>query len=206
MRKTSILFVLLFNGLLGKHYQVDFQSDEFKQRWKGVLNQIGDDAVAVVQCFPLSNGFIMPRQTNAVYYVSGIETPHSYILLDGRNKKVTLYMPPTNKKLEKSEGKVLSASDGALIMKLVGVDQVKSTNDMKNNFTPNLKRDNVIYTMFSPADGQGQSLYYLEAAIASIARDYWDGRPSTESKFVEHLRSRNTRIAITDLTLLIDRL
>jgi len=31
MRKTSILFVLLFNGLLGQHYQVDFQPDEFKQ-------------------------------------------------------------------------------------------------------------------------------------------------------------------------------
>jgi len=76
MRKTSILFVLLFNGLLGQHYQVDFQPDEFKQRWTGVLNQIGDDAVAVVQGFPLSNGFIMPRQTNAFYYLSGI--PISY--------------------------------------------------------------------------------------------------------------------------------
>jgi len=115
-------------------------------------------------------------------------------------------MPPTNKKLEKSEGKVLSASDGALIMKLVGVDQVKSTNDMKNNFPPNLKRDNVIYTMFSPAEGQGQSRYELEAANASIARDYWDGRSSRESKLVEHLRSRNPRIAIKDLTFVIDSL
>ena len=40
MRKTSILFVLLFNGLLGQHYQVDFQPDEFKQRWTGVLNPV----------------------------------------------------------------------------------------------------------------------------------------------------------------------
>ena len=115
MRKTLILFVLLFNGLFGQHYQVDFLPDEFKKRWAGVFNQIGDDAVAVVQGFPLSNGFIMPRQTNAFYYLSGLETPHSYILLDGRNKKVTLYMPPKNERLERSEGRILNAEDIKLI-------------------------------------------------------------------------------------------
>ena len=97
----------------------------------------------------------MPRQTNAFYYLSGIETPHSYLVLDGRSKQATLYMPPANKKLEKSEGKVLSSNDGPLIKKLVGVDQVKSTNDMKNNFPPNLKRSDILYTIH-PSEGQGQ--------------------------------------------------
>ena len=130
-----ITALLAFPSIFGQHnYQTDFPPDEFKNRWEGVFRQIGDNGIAILQGFPQPNGYIMPRQTNAFYYLSGIETPHAYLVLDGRNKKVTLYMPPTNKKLEKSEGKVLSASDGALIMKLVGVDQVKSTNDMKNNF------------------------------------------------------------------------
>jgi len=205
-----IYLILIFFGLhpvYSQHnYQTDFPPEEFKSRWEGVFEKIGDNGIAIIQGFPQPNGYIMPRQTNAFYYLSGIETPHSYLVLDGRSKQVTLYMPPANKKLEKSEGKVLSSNDGPLIKKLVGVDQVKSTSDMKNNFPPNLKRSDILYTMFTPAEGQGQSRYELEVANASIAKDYWDGRSSRESRLVELLRNRNPRNEVRDLTSVIDGL
>src|SRR5438034_10585108 len=34
----------------------------------------------------------------------------------------------------------------------------------------------VIYTLFTPAEGSAQSRFELQAANASIALDYWDGR------------------------------
>ena len=206
MRKTCILFLISFSVLLSQNYQVDFPPEEFKKRWEGVFDQIGDDAVAIVQGFALSNGFIMPRQTNAFYYLSGIETPHAYILLDGRDKKVTLYMPPRNVRLERSEGRILNANDGKLIKKLVGVDAVRSTDEMRENFPPDLKQGNTIYTMFTPAEGQGQSRYELEVANASIAADAWDGRISREGRFVQLLRTRNRRNVVKDLTTIIDNL
>ncbi len=207
MKKALIIFTLLFYGaLFSQHYQQDFPPEEFKKRWSGVLSKIGNDAVAVVQGFPLSNGFIMPRQTNAFYYLSGIETPHSYILIDGRNKKVTLYMPPRNERLERSEGRVLNADDEKLIKKLVGVDQVRSTDEMRMNFPPDLKRSTIIYTMFTPAEGQGQSRYELEVANASIAADPWDGRISREGRFVQLLRTHNRNNNVKDLTPIIDAL
>ena len=206
MRKTCILFLISFSVLLSQNYQVDFPPEEFKKRWEGVFDQIGDDAVAIVQGFALSNGFIIPRQTNAFYYLSGIETPHAYILLDGRDKKVTLYMPPRNVRLERSEGRILNANDGKLIKKLVGVDAVRSTDEMRENFPPDLKQGNTIYTMFTPAEGQGQSRYELEVANASIAADAWDGRISREGRFVQLLRTRNRRNVVKDLTAIIDNL
>ena len=206
MRKTCILFLISFSVLLSQNYQVDFPPEEFKKRWEGVFDQIGDDAVAIVQGFALSNGFIMPRQTNAFYYLSGIETPHAYILLDGRDKKITLYMPPRNVRLERSEGRILNANDGKLIKKLVGVDAVRSTDEMRENFPPDLKQGNTIYTMFTPAEGQGQSRYELEVANASIAADAWDGRISREGRFVQLLRTRNRRNVVKDLTTMIDSL
>ena len=206
MRKTCILFLISFSVLLSQDYQVDFPPEEFKKRWEGVFDQIGDDAVAIVQGFALSNGFIIPRQTNAFYYLSGIETPHAYILLDGRDKKVTLYMPPRNVRLERSEGRILNANDGKLIKKLVGVDAVRSTDEMRENFPPDLKQGNTIYTMFTPAEGQGQSRYELEVANASIAADAWDGRISREGRFVQLLRTRNRRNVVKDLTTMIDNL
>ena len=206
MRKQSVFLLIVFSGLWSQHYQVDFPPEEFKARWKGVFEQIGDEAVAVVQGFPLSNGFIMPRQTNTFYYLSGIETPHAYILLDGRDKKVTLYMPPRNERLERSEGRILNADDEILIKKLVGVDAVFSTDDMRENFPPGLDRGTVIYTMFTPAEGQGQSRYELEVANASIAADPWDGRVSREGRLVQLLRTRNRRNDVKDLTPIIDNL
>ena len=206
MKKLSVFLVIVFSGLWSQHYQVDFPPEEFKARWKGVFEQIGDEAVAVVQGFPLSNGFIMPRQTNTFYYLSGIETPHAYILLDGRDKKVTLYMPPRNERLERSEGRILNADDEILIKKLVGVDAVFSTDDMRENFPPGLDRGTVIYTMFTPAEGQGQSRYELEVANASIAADPWDGRVSREGRLVQLLRTRNRRNEVKDLTPIIDNL
>ena len=206
MRKQSVFLLIVFSGLWSQHYQVDFPPEEFKARWKGVFEQIGDEAVAVVQGFPLSNGFIMPRQTNTFYYLSGIETPHAYILLDGRDKKVTLYMPPRNERLERSEGRILNADDEILIKKLVGVDAVFSTDDMRENFPPGLDRGTVIYTMFTPAEGQGQSRYELEVANALIAADPWDGRVSREGRLVQLLRTRNRRNEVKDLTPIIDNL
>ena len=206
MIKRSIIFLLLLNLAWSQHYQIDFPPSEFKKRWEGVFSQIGNKSVAIVQGFPLSNGFIMPRQTNAFYYLSGIETPHAYIMLDGRNNKVTLYMPPKNERLERSEGRILNAEDKKLIKKLIGVDDVLSTNEMRENFPPNLKSDITIYTMFTPAEGQGQSRYELEVANASIAADPWDGRISREGRLVQLLKTRNRRNQVKDLTPIIDNL
>jgi Xaa-Pro aminopeptidase len=206
MRKLYFIITIFCSLLWSQHYQVDFPSEEFRQRWNGVFNQIGDDAIAVVQGIPLTNGFIMPRQSNAFYYLCGIESPHAYILLDGRNKKVTLYMPPKNERLERSEGRILNAEDKRLIKKLVGVDFVKSTGDMFENFPPDLKRSTIIYTMFTPAEGQGQSRYELEVANASIASDPWDGRISRESRFSQLLKLRNRHNEVKDLTPIIDGL
>ncbi|MBT5440700.1 MAG: M24 family metallopeptidase, partial [Candidatus Marinimicrobia bacterium] len=107
---------------------------------------------------------------------------------------------------ERSEGRVLNADDGKLIKKLVGVDQVRSTDEMRMNFPPDLKRSTTIYTMFTPAEGQGQSRYELEVANASIAADPWDGRISREGRFVQLLRTHNRNNNVKDLTPIIDDL
>ena len=49
--------------------------------------------MAVVQGVSLTPGFTMPRQSNEFYYLCGLETPHSYLLLDGRSRKATLLVP-----------------------------------------------------------------------------------------------------------------
>ena len=185
-------------------YQPDFPPSEFRGRWNLVFDKIGAGAAAIVQGVPLTNGFSMPRQSNEFYYLTGIETPHSYLLLDGRNRKSTLYLPPRNARLERSEGKTLSFDDAARVKQLTGADEVASTEAMRGDWLTQLPR--TIYTLLSPAEGNTQSRHELENANAAIASDYWDGRLPREAVFANLMGARNPRAKVVDLTPVLDQL
>ncbi len=189
-------------------YQNDFPPAEFKARWQKVFDQIGSEAVAVMQGTPLTNGFSMPRQTNEFYYLCGIETPHSYLLLDGRNKKVTLYLPPRNPRLERSEGKVLSAEDSPQVKQLTGVDEVLSTDAIRGDWFGQLTggAPRTVYTLLTPAEGNSQSRFELQNANASIATDYWDGRLPREAVFGNLIKARYPRATVLDITPILDEM
>ncbi len=189
-------------------YQKNFPPEEFKARWEKLLDGIGNNAIAIVQGAPLTNGFNFPRQSNEFYYLCGVETPHSYLLLDGRSRKVTLLLPPRNEALERSEGRVLSAADADLAKELTGADAVLSTEAMTNDWMGKLlgRPAPAIYALFTPAEGSAQSRYELQTANASIAADYWDGRVSREAQFIQLLRTRFPRADVRDLTTLIDQM
>src|SRR5262245_38555688 len=173
-------------------YQADFPPEEFRARWNTVFERIGDEAVAIVQGVPKANGFLVPRQSNEFYHLCGIATPHAYLVLDGRDRKVTLLLPPRDERLERAEGKVLSAEDAELVKRLTGVDEVTSTMVMNDEWTRGLMLAprTVVFTPFAPAEGNAQSRGELMSANAAIARNYWDGRPPREARLVQLLKAR----------------
>jgi Xaa-Pro aminopeptidase len=189
-------------------YQADFPPEEFRVRWEKVFERIGGKSVAVVTGMTQGEGFGFPRQTNDFYYLCGIETPGSYILLDGRSRTATLYLPPRNARLEAAEGKVLSADDGELVRKLTGADRVASTDAMRDDWLGRLPEGlpESLYTPFSPAEGSEAQRYELVAAHAAVAADHWDGRVPREARFAELVRARYPRVKVQDLTPALDEL
>jgi len=189
-------------------HQTDFPAEEFQARWAKLFEKIGDKAVAVLQGMPQTNGFLMPRQTNEFYYLCGVETPGAYLLLDGRKRKVTLYLPPRNARLESAEGKVLSADDAELARRITGADVVLSTDVMKNDWLAGLEGGvpKEIFALFSPPEGSEQSRYELLASDTAIAADYWDGRVPRQAHFVDLLRARYPRAKVSDLTQVLDEM
>ena len=193
-----------------QHYQSDFPPEEFRARWKLIFDRIGDQAVAAVQGVPMTNGYQLPRQHNSFYYLSGIETPGSYIVLDGRTRRVTLYLPPRNAALEAAEGKVLSADDAELVRKLTGADEVLSTATMtENNWpigaaggrgggggrgAPAGPRVQAIYAEFEPPEAYAQSRGELRTGDRSILNDPFDGRFARQQQFVARLTGRAPEI------------
>src|SRR5262245_55815313 len=91
-------------------FTTDFPPAEFAARRARVYAAIGD-GLALVQGAPSPPGYTRFRQSNEFYYLSGIEVPHAYLLLDGASSQAALYLPHRNTARERSEGKVLSAED-----------------------------------------------------------------------------------------------
>lgn len=201
------------------HYQADFPPDEFKARWERIYDRIGSGAIAVVQGVGATPGFIFPRQNNEFYYLSGIETPGSYIVLDGRTRTATLYLPSANRALERAEGVVLSAGTPELVMRLTGVDRVLSVDAMRQGWPPPATGATaaagggrgagagtpVIYTPFAPAENYAMSRGEARSAARAQVNDYWDGRPARELNLVQLLQAR-LGAEVRDLSPILDEL
>jgi Xaa-Pro aminopeptidase len=203
-----------------QHYQSDFPPEEWRARWQAVYDRIGDNAVAVVQGMPQTDGYQFPRQLNSFYYLSGIETAGAYLRLDGRKRLATLYLPLRNERLERAEGKVLSADDAELVKRLTGADEVQPVDAMARDNWPlgvpppppagaapaPPREPAAIYAEFAPAEGAEQSRGELQGAETARALDFWDGGVSRQRRFVELLRVRQPRSEVRDLNPILDEL
>jgi len=189
-------------------YQADFPAEEFVQRRARVMDAIGPEAIALVQGAPGVDGFKVFRQSNEFYYLTGLETPHAYLVLDGRTRRTTLYLTPRNEALERSTGSMWSAEDAAEVTRLTGVDAVAPVALLsRQTFNAMLRPPRPrLYVPFSPAEGEVQSRDELLSHQAGVAGDPWDGRPSREAHFLRLLEERYPALERRDLTPILDTL
>lgn len=184
----------------------DFPPEEFAQRRAGVYGAIGESGIAVVQGAPSPSGYTRFRQSNELYYLCGIESPHAYLLLDGGARRASLYLPHRNEGRERNEGKMLSAEDSDLVKKLSGVDAVFATDLLAEHLTRYARGTRTLFTPFSPAEGFAMSRDLALRAVADRAADPWDGTPSREGQFVQMVRGRFPQIDVKDLSPMLDNL
>jgi Xaa-Pro aminopeptidase len=107
------------------HYQADFTVAELTARRARLYDAVGAQGIAIVQGASGVPGFSVFRQSNDFYYLSGVESAHAYLLVNGRTRTTTLYLPHRDDARERSEGKSLSAEDTTLVMRLTGIDRVR---------------------------------------------------------------------------------
>src|SRR4028119_559115 len=89
-------------------FTTDFPPEEFAQRRAKIYDEIGSGKIALVQGAPSPAGFTRFRQSNEFYYLCGVESPHAYLLLDGRRRPAVLTGRHARAGRESVEGKVLA--------------------------------------------------------------------------------------------------
>jgi Xaa-Pro aminopeptidase len=191
------------------YYQADFPKEEFAERRAKLFDKIGNNAVALVQGAKGTADFNVFRQSNEFYYLCGVESPHAYILLDGRNRRTTIYLPHRDADRERNEGKLLSAEDVDLIKQLTGIDQVRSLEQLSQDLVgKGLLRPPaaLLYTPLSPSETGTDSRDELLNEQARVSSNPWDGAPSREARFRELLNLRVPQFDVRDLSPILDGL
>ena len=214
MKKTVIMLLqltLFAAGLLAQeapYFTRDFPPEEFAARRARVYDVIGSLALALVQGAPSPVGYVRFRQSNEFYYLCGVETPHAYLLLDGAQRRATLYLPHRNEGRERNEGKMLSPEEAALVKQLTGIDAVYGVDLLSEHLVRSARSMTMpsIFTPFSPAEGFAVSRDLALRKIADAVADPFDGELPREGRFIQLLQVRFPQFQIKDLTPTFDNL
>ena len=206
----TLILLSVFNVAVAQdnhHYQTDFSKEEFALRRSKIFDAIGNNAIALIQGASGLPGFSVFRQSNTFYYLTGLESPHAYVLLNGKNRQATVYLPHRDVATESNQGKVLSAEDIELVKQLAGVEQVKGIEFLSADLIgTGLIRPPapLLYAEFSPAENGNDSRDELLYAQARTSSDPWDGQPAREALFIQKLRERVPQFEIRDLSPILD--
>src|SRR6266850_2815218 len=100
--------------------------EEFAQRRARVMQQIGD-GIAIIQGTTETANTLKFRQNNQFFYLTGVEVPRAILLVDGRAKQSTLFLPARNERKENTEGPVLVPGPDAV--QLTGIESVRVRDD-----------------------------------------------------------------------------
>lgn len=180
--------------------------DEYRQRRERVLAAIGsssgEDSVVVLQGAPKETAHARFRQFNDVMYLCPIETPHAYLVLDGRDGSSHLFFPYQSPLRREREGVLLSASGSDEAVRATGVDAVHGIDELSSY----LEHVTLLYTPFRVGEGATQSWDTLQRAQQEGVSDPWDGRPDRMRWFVKLLRERCPAAELRDLAPVLDAL
>jgi len=182
-------------------FEPAFPPVEYGERRGRIFDAIGE-ASAIIQGAAPVRGYDVFRQTNDVLYVTGIEIPQIFILLDGEARKTRLYIKSRGDKAADSEGAILGAEDAEQLVGMFGVDEVCPTEML----AAHLKDVKVLYTPHAPADGPQSARDTLRHSNSLRAADFWTPEIAREFLFIGRIRSLYPRMEVRDLTPILDKL
>ncbi|WP_421773470.1 aminopeptidase P N-terminal domain-containing protein [Gracilimonas sp.] len=185
-----------------------FTPEEFSERRNKVYDAIGQDGIAILQGAPSPVGYLDFRQNNEFYYLSGIESPDAYLILNGQSREATIYLYNRKERREYGEGKILSFEDADLVKELSGIENVGSYSDLLNDLK-SLNESTKISTAFtphSPYEEVAMTRSMANRHIVDMKANPLDTRLSRHQNFIQEVREIAPDLKVKDLDPIIDEL
>src|SRR5947209_1592232 len=84
---------------------------EFRRRREQLLARLQPGALVILRGARPGRESRRFRQSNEFYYLTGLETPGAYAVIDSTGGETMLYLPHRDEKRERGEGRLLAAED-----------------------------------------------------------------------------------------------
>jgi Xaa-Pro aminopeptidase len=175
---------------------------EFAAHRAAVMTRIGD-GVAIVTGANDRPDYEKFKQNKQFFYLCGVEVPRAILLIDGRAKASTLFLPP-HSSLEGSEGPLLGPDDEA--RKITGVEKVAERSTFDATLKALAAEGRTIYVPFRQESIGAVATDRVRSFERASQADPWDGRPSKEAVFRDKIKAIATRSEVMDLDPILDRL
>ena len=198
--KLLILFIAVVNTACAQEMFKYFTPDDFAKRRAKVMEQIGD-GVAILQGAELPEGYIQFRQDNNFYYLTGVEIPNATLILDGKTKSATLFVPDRMSGDIKQEAWITPGAKDAAKYKMT---RIASNTWVTANLSYYASSGQPLYILSAPEETHEMSRDRCLAQQASRMNDPWDGRLSKEINFINKIKERFPLAAVKDLTPVLD--
>ena len=163
-----------------------FPPEEFAARRAKVMAQIGD-GVAIVLGTTEPPGEMPFRQNTQFFYLTGVTEPRASVIIDGRAKTTTVFLPPKTPQQDNSQYGP-GMGPGVATANALGVDAAVDRAGFTDAITAIAKDGRPIYTPFAAEVLGSQSQGDPTRMWANNAKDPWDGRDSREATFIAKLR------------------
>ncbi len=164
-----------------------FPPEEFAARRTRVMAQIGD-GVAILQGAAERAGYLKFRQSNQFFYLTGVEVPRALLIIDGKAKQTTLFLPERDERMERSEGPRLAPGPDA--EKLTGITKVVVRDQFGDALASIAPQGRTLYLPHRAEALGAATPGNVKAHDEKTRSDPWDGRASREAAFIEHVKGK----------------
>src|SRR5215471_15889748 len=182
-------------------FTTSLPKEEFAGHRARLMERIGG-AIAVVQGATEDAAYVKFRQNNHFYYLTGVEAPRAILLIDGRAKTTTLYLPPRDERAERSEGPLLAPGEEAV--RLTGIARVVDRAEFANDLKKLGEEARILYTPMRPESQTAVTPDRVAAHERATAADPWDERPTRATVFSGKVHLHAPKLEIKDLDPILD--
>lgn len=201
--RVGLLAAIIFAPLSAqKPLFIDaFTPADFTARRAQVMAAIGD-GVAIITGATERPDYEKFKQAKQFFYLCGVEVPRAMLLIDGKTRSSTLFLPARTPANDRSEGPLLAPNDDA--KRLTGVETVADRATFDAVIKTIAAEGRHLYVPFREESIGAVATDRVRAHEQATAKDPWDGRKSKEAVFREKVQAIALKSEIVDLDPILD--
>lgn len=170
----------------------DFTAEELAERRQRIAEVIGPDAKLLILSAPPAPSH-MPQQDASFYYFTGIETCHSYLLVDGGTGRSQLFLP-SRTTMPGEDANKLGFEDAALIKDRLKFDHVAAGSEL----TAALQGTKTVFTPLCEFEGGGADFFGANGTAKRRAEEEWDAAEPRSERIQRLLKEKVPGVTIED--------